>query len=150
MAQYAVGEKVRLSSTRGGWEGIIIDTFGGPVGRHYYSVRPSPSSQTDVAFAIVDEVDIDTGGLSIADYAYGDSVNIGLWSAEVSALVRWRYGEPVKIAAFGLQPFGPMISPSSFAGDDFEVTIKDSGGNSRILQDRRHIIPRWRLVLMND
>lgn len=146
---YEIGEKVKLTGKRGGWEGIIRDRFGGPAGRHYYVVQPSPASQAEIGRSTVTDPEIAQGGLPLQAFDFGDSVSIGSWDAEVTARVRWRYGKPVRVTPFGLQPFGPRIASSSFEGESFEVTIKESV-NPRLLRDRRHLIPRWRLVLMND
>jgi len=71
--QFAVNDKVRLTSARGGWDGYISQTAYGPGGVPFYEIWNPTRNRQDGTHQWVAEPDIDTS-LTPASFSVGDQV----------------------------------------------------------------------------
>ena len=120
MSGFDVGEKVQLQSSRGGWVGFVTAVSGAASGRTAHLVTSENPYNPFEGIMLVDELDIQTGGLPIKDFVVGDRVALSGQGGEIVAEEQ----------------------------DGFRVRF-DIVRNKHLTTTRYHIVPAWRLALDN-
>lgn len=81
---YSIGDKVRLTSARGGWEGYVADVVGGPVDVAYVVTSPNQGDLDEGTQTVLPD-GIAAGPLTLPVYSVGDRVSLYGMGGEVTS-----------------------------------------------------------------
>ena len=73
---FAIGDKVRVAASRGGFAGFVFEILGGPGGKNLYRIINEAFDDPEKGGAIVAEADIVAGPLVKKVFAIGDAVSL--------------------------------------------------------------------------